>query len=121
MTIEHVRPPSIDEQMATLFAKFCVPETEEDIRTALVAQATLIRTIAQACERTAVHRMASEKIVKFRGDLEASTPAADRLIATWNHFLNSLVESPTAIHRTAAVRLYLPMVASYLPCSGGDQ
>lgn len=105
----------IDGMVNTLLDRLDNTDTDAQLIEGLCVQAPLIREIATACEQTSLFRRATDKYAAFKADLEADFAAEDRLLESWLHFLQSVINAPTTLHRLGAVRICLPLVAAYLP------
>jgi hypothetical protein len=105
----------IDEQVTQLFEALGDIEGDAAMVPALLVHADRLRALAAACEQTELFRQSAEQYAAFQIQIEVDHEPADRLYATWVHFLDRALEAPTDLHRLAAVRICLPLVAHYLP------
>lgn len=105
----------IDGMVNTLLDRLDNTGTDAQLLERLSAEAPLLREIAAACEQTSLFRRASDQFAAFKAELEGEFAAEDRLLESWLHFLETVIQAPTTLHRLGAVRLCLPLVAIYLP------
>ena len=105
----------IDAQMAAILDALDGADTIEALMAGLLVQAARIRSLSEACQQTGLFDHAQTQFADFKSELEASTTPAQRLPTSWLWLLDRIVAAPTRIHMRGAVRLCLPLVASYLP------
>jgi|TARA_R110000751_G_scaffold63769_1_gene131441 hypothetical protein len=89
--------------------------SESIMRAALLDQADLIREIGQACEKTVIYQSGIDRFTEHKSEFDACHEPCDRLLNAWRLALHRVVYAPTQLHRKAAVRLCMPLVACYLP------
>lgn len=107
--------PSIDSLMADLMDATEAFDCEDSLKQALIEQAEKIRAIANACEKTEIFSLGVKQTQEFKAVLEAEIQPEQRLQKSWLWVLDRIVSAPTALHMRGAVRLCMPIVASYLP------
>lgn len=110
--------PDIEDQVSELFtAMEGLPDdvSNEALNAALLAQAGLIRSIAQACENTKLFERSKAKVDEFAIELTAKLEQDRHLVTAWLWFLDRVANAPTYLHIISSVRLCMPLVAHYLP------
>lgn len=112
---EQSADPSIEQMIDDLFEQIGEADTDEAIQAALTSQADKIRVISQACQSSGLFAMSAPRFADFKADFEATTAPEDYLVQSWLWLLDRIANAPTRLHITSAVRLCLPLMASYLP------
>lgn len=109
-------PPSLEARVLQLLELISVePQTEAAMTQQLVDNAALIHSIAKECPGPRLWSSASAKWDQFVADLEADTAPERRLPLAWLYFLERAAEAPLRAHLKGVVRLYMPLIARYLP------
>lgn len=110
---------SIDEQFKTLLDVLGEVESNDQLRDALVANASTIRALASACRASGLYQHSAGKVQAAKARLEAEVPESERLTIAWMRLLDRIISAPTQVHQIGSVRLLLPLIADCLPEEAG--
>jgi len=109
-------PPTLEARVLQLLELISIePQTEAAMAQQLVDNAALIHSIAKECPGPRLWSNTRANWVKFVADLEADTAPERRLSMAWLYFLERAAEAPLRAHLKGVVRLYMPLIAHYLP------
>lgn len=109
----------IDEQFKALLDALGEVESNDQLRDALVANASTIRALASACRASGLYQHAAEMVRAAKVRLEAEVPESERLTIAWMRLMDRIISAPTKAHQIGSVRLILPLVADCLPEEAG--
>ena len=105
----------VTSRTSAFFDSMGLFEMGGDIETNLVAKQCEIRVIAQACEASDLFIASTEKFANLKREHELRHAQGERLVAAFDYLAFELLKARSDEAVDSAIRLSMPLLASYLP------